>query len=131
MIYAFRALLLICLTAITWLALTSEPLPVSYQAWDKPNHWVAFFTLAFLVDYSFPRSRRNWIKWMLLIAYGLGLEVMQWLSGIRVFETYDLLADVLGIGCYLPLRGLIQRIPFLSLNPRSNDTSGGDTGQSP
>lgn len=131
MIYAFRALLLICLTAITWLALTSEPLPVGYQAWDKPNHWVAFFTLAFLADYSFPGSRRDWIKWIILAAYGLGLEVMQLLTGFRAFEFDDLLADILGIGCYLPLRGLIQRIPFLSLNPGSNDTSGGDPGQSP
>lgn len=129
MINAFRTLLLVCLTAITWLALTSEPLPVGYQAWDKPNHWIAFITLAFLADYSFPRSQRNWIKWISLAAYGLGLEVLQLLSGFRAFEVDDLLADVIGILCYLPLRGVIQRIPVLSFNPRSNDKGDG-TGRS-
>lgn len=131
MTYAFRTLLLICLTAVTWLALTSEPLPIGYQAWDKPNHWFAFITLAFLADYSFPRCRRNWTKWMLLAAYGLGLEVMQWRSGVRVFEIDDLLTDVLGIACYVPLRGLIQRIPFLSGNSGVGGMSSSDPGQSP
>lgn len=119
MTYAFRSLLAICLAAITWLALTSEPSPIGFQGWDKLNHWVAFFTLAFLADYSFPGHQRNWIKWISLAAYGLGLEVIQLIEGFRYFEIFDLLADIIGIGCYLPLRGLIQRIPVLSINRHS------------
>ena len=119
MTFAFRSLLAICLAAITWLALTSEPSPVSFQVWDKLNHWVAFVTLAFLADYSFPGQQRNWIKWISLAAYGLGLELIQLMEGFRYFEIFDLLADIIGIGCYLPLRGLIQRIPALSLSRHS------------
>ena len=116
MTYVFRSLLGICLTAVTWLALTSELLSVGVQVWDKLNHWIAFVTLAFLADYSFPGLQRNWIKWISLAAYGLGLEVLQLLSGFRYFEIFDLLADIVGIGCYLPLRALIHCIPVLSLS---------------
>jgi len=42
-------------------------------------------------------------------------KVIQLLSGFRAFDVFDLLMDIIGIGCYLPLRGLIQRIPVLSL----------------
>jgi len=122
MTYAFRSLLMICLTAISWLALTSEPLPTGLQRWDKLNHWVAFVILAFLADYSFPRVQRNWIKWICLATYGLGLEVIQLLSGFRYFETFDLLANIAGISCYLPLRRLIQRIPILSLENINDDS---------
>ena len=73
----FRLLLVTCLAAITWLALTSDPMPTAFQVWDKLNHWVAFITLAFLADYSFPQSQKNWIKWISLTAYGLGLEIIQ------------------------------------------------------
>jgi VanZ family protein len=126
----FRSLLLICLTAVTWLALTSDPMPSVFQVWDKLNHWVAFITLAFLADYSFPRARRNWIKWVSLAAYGLALEVIQRLSGSRYFEFLDLLTDIIGIASYLPLRGLIQRIAVLDQPgqpkiPEKKDRNGG------
>ena len=101
MTHLFRSLLLIALTAITWLALTPDPppLPLSYHVWDKFSHWVAFITLSFLADYSFPLMQKNWVKWVALAAYGMCLEVVQQLSGYRYFEITDLLADVIGIAC--------------------------------
>lgn len=117
MTVAFRILLLVALSTITWLALAPDPLADSYQVWDKLSHWMAFITLAFLADYSFPLMRKNWIKWISLAVYGLGLEVVQQFSGYRYFELFDVLADSIGIICYVPLRGIIQRIPVFSMAP--------------
>ncbi len=112
--WVFRLLLVTCLAVITWLALTSETMPTAFQIWDKLNHLAVFITLAFLADFSFPQSQKNWIKGVFLATYGLGLEIIQLLQGHRYFEVQDLLAEIIGVICYLPLRGHLQRIPFLS-----------------
>ncbi len=110
MLITFRLLLVASLSVITWLALTDRPMPEGVPGWDKANHLLAFLVLAFLADYSFPDIRRHWIKWLLLLAYGLGLECLQWWTGYRYFELYDLFADALGIGVYLVLRPWLGKL---------------------
>ncbi|MFP6805861.1 MAG: VanZ family protein [Pseudomonadales bacterium] len=101
MLITYRISLLICLTMVTWLALAGSEITDEIPTWDKLNHLLAFLVLAFLIDYCFPGCKQEWIKWVALAGYGLGLEVLQWLSAHRYFELYDLTTDVLGIGLYI------------------------------
>ena len=80
--------------------------------WDKFNHLFAFVTLAFLTDHSFPGLKYEWIKWISLAAYGLGLEILQWFTDYRYWEFNDLITDILGIAAYVLFRKLINYYRF-------------------
>ena len=113
----FRVACVLSLIVITWLALTSSPIAseLSPWSWDKANHFSAFITLAFLVDYSFPKRHwRDLLKWLLLLGYGIGIEYMQRWLGTRDFDVHDMFADGLGIAGYLVIRPLLERIPVLA-----------------
>lgn len=112
---AFRITFAVTLCAVTWLALTSMPMPAIVTWWDKADHLTAFIVLSFLLDYSFPgpRWQADWWKWPLLLAYGIGIEFVQGWLGTRDFEIADMLTDALGIGCWLLARPLGQRIRLL------------------
>jgi len=86
------------LTAVTVLAFlpTYEPLPdvVSYS--DKLNHVAAFFTLYLLHTAAFPllsAARHS----LLLIGYGIFIEVVQAFLPTRSSSVEDLVADSIGI----------------------------------
>lgn len=127
MIAAFRVAFALALSAVTWLAFTSSELPSPMYIWDKGNHFVAFFVLAFLLDYSFPAparrlARHNAVKWAFLMGYGVGIEVVQWYLGYRQFDFADMLGDALGIASYVVLLPLTQWLPVLAeLRPHDKD----------
>lgn len=117
LVIGFRLVGLITLGVITWLALaTAPPMPALFRIWDKADHFSAFFVLAFLLDYSFPR--RHWsdiLKWASLLGYGIGIEYMQRWLGTRDFDVHDMFADAIGISAYLLMRPLVSRLPLLRL----------------
>ena len=117
MVIGFRVACILAFIVITWLALTSSPIAseLSPWPWDKANHFSAFITLAFLVDFSFPKRHwRDMLKWLLLLGYGIGIEYMQRWLGTRDFDVHDMFADALGIAGYLVIRPLLERIPILA-----------------
>lgn len=128
-IIGFRFALIAAVAAITWLATTSAPAVVEIPVWDKAQHALAFMVLAFLIDYARPTlegtfSRANKVKWGLLIAYGVGLELLQWQLGDRVPEAYDVIADVAGIGVYCTVRPILGAIgPLAALNRFGSETT--------
>jgi len=114
---AARVLLCIALVLISWLSLTPSPPEQITLSWDKLNHFVAFFSLAFLSDFSFPQANgqrtqvnryRN--QCLMLILYGASIEISQWWFGFRVFELLDIVADCLGIFAYLLVVWLISSL---------------------
>ena len=111
----FRLAFVVTLCVVTWLALTSMPMPAIVTWWDKADHLTAFIVLSCLLDYSFPQPnpRADWWKWLLLLAYGIGIEFVQGWLGTRDFEIPDMLTDALGIGCWLLVRPLDRHIPIL------------------
>lgn len=118
----FRIAFLITLATVGWLALTSSPLPTPLHIWDKANHFLAFFVLSFLLDFSFPE--RHWtdvLKWLVLLAYGIGIEDVQHWLGTRDFDVHDMLADAIGIAGYLVVRPWLSRVSILA-RLRSQDT---------
>lgn len=82
-----------------------------FISWDKANHMLAFFVLAGLGQYSVLKG--DFIVWVLLAAYGVGIEVLQWLGGYRVFELTDIVADLTGIGLFVLFSPLLIRLPLL------------------
>ena len=114
LIAGFRTGFVITLAVVTWGALTSSPLPSPLTIWDKADHFSAFFILAFLLDYSFPK--RHWtdiLKWLVLLGYGIGIEFVQRWLGTRDFDVHDMIADAIGISGYLVIRPLVSRLPIL------------------
>ena len=73
-----RIILVVTIAFISWQATIQngiEAPPV--ENGDKILHFLAFGTLALLVDYAFPRNRFGAAKIISLILYGLAIEVVQ------------------------------------------------------
>jgi VanZ family protein len=108
----FRVLLVIALLAISFLATTRLTLPVAREMNDKINHVTAFFVLALLVDLSFPAWKFR-TKVLVLIAYGLSLEITQAYLPYRSCSLLDLGADAVGLALYGIFQPAFRDVPFL------------------
>ena len=108
----FRFLLVAALLAISFLATTRLIIPVASNLNDKVSHVIAFFTLALLVDLSFPAwSFRT--KVLVLIAYGLSIEIVQAYLPYRSCSLFDLGADAGGLALYGICQPGLRYVPFL------------------
>ena len=112
-ITSFRVLLCFTLVIVTYLATTALEFTVVSSIYDKINHFIAFFVLALLLDFSFPNFNFNMFKIILLITYGFSLEMIQHFLPHRIFSLIDVLADIVGLAGYGLLIPLIKNIPIL------------------
>lgn len=78
-------------------SLTPTPyLPhAAFDIWDKAQHALAFAVMAGLGWLSYPGSARNVVLGLLI--YGALIEVVQSLTGWRVGDWQDWLADCIGL----------------------------------
>lgn len=106
-------LLAIALLVISYLAFTPLETPVVTEFNDKVSHIFAFLVLAFLVDFSWPQTSWNPLKYIPLLGYGLFIEVVQAMMPHRIFSTWDMLADLLGLLIYPLLLPLLLRAPLV------------------
>ena len=111
-IIAFRVVLTVTLIAITHLAITSQQYPVLKDISDKANHIFAFYVLALLVDFSFPKDRLGFSKVFALLSYGVLIEVVQNFLPNRTSSLLDLLADGVGIASYGLSLPILRHIPL-------------------
>tara|TARA_R110002110_G_scaffold145504_2_gene334895 strand:+ start:218 stop:601 length:384 start_codon:yes stop_codon:yes gene_type:complete len=110
--WLIRTALVLALLIITWIALTPSPPEMTQMiSWDKANHALAFFVLAGLGQYSVVKG--DMTVWILLGFYGVSIEILQWFGGFRVFELYDIVADLVGIGLFALLSPVLLRLPLL------------------
>lgn len=108
---AVRLILVVTIAVISWQATIQngvEPPPLMNG--DKVLHFFAFGALAFLVDFAFPRSRFGAVKIILLILYGLAIEVVQSFLPYRSASAADLLTDIGGICTYALSIPLLKRL---------------------
>jgi VanZ family protein len=108
----FRMSFCITLAVVTYLATTELEFTAVSSSYDKLNHIAAFIVLALLLDFSFPNSRFNTDKFLPLIAYGVGIEVIQHYLPHRMFSFFDVGADILGLVGYGLLIPFLRRIPL-------------------
>jgi glycopeptide antibiotics resistance protein len=108
-----RAALGAVLLLITWLALTPSPPENAGFGWDKANHSAAFFVLSALSFYS--QTKQEWIGWLSLAIYGVGIEITQWAMGFRVFEIWDMIANLIGIVSCILMRPVLIHLPVIGV----------------
>lgn len=87
----------LCLTGLVTLSLlptTYLPAPV-FSIWDKAQHALGFAVLTGLGHLAYPSRPWRIVGGMLLA--GLGIELVQTVTGWRHGDGLDLLADILGI----------------------------------
>ena len=93
----FQVYLYICLVAIEFLATTTTVhIELVESMWDKSNHFIAFFVLYILLSLAYPKLTLAF-KTVLLLAFGLQIELVQEFSGRSPFSSFDMLADSIGI----------------------------------
>jgi len=81
--------------------------PESLQLNDKLIHIIVFFGFAVIVDVVTSREPFWLWKGLPLIAYGFGIEVLQYFSPDRSFSVLDGLADAFGVVLYWLVKQLI------------------------
>ena len=92
----FRVYFFITLAVIEFLATTTIHIEVVEGMWDKSNHFSAFFVLYILLSYAF--LKLSFLqKALLLVAFGLQIEVVQSFIDGRFFSMLDVVADSIGI----------------------------------
>jgi VanZ family protein len=113
-IRVYRILLIVLFGAISYLAFTPLKIPVVERTWDKMDHAIAFFALAFATDFSFPGVRYGLGKILPLLAYGVMIEVIQHHLPYRHFDLFDVVADMVGLSLYAASLPLVRRLPLLN-----------------
>ena len=95
----YRLALAVCMLVVAVLAL-SPAQDVPGFDYDKLNHLLAFIVMAWLAEGSWPQPRHALWRWMLLLGYGLLIELAQSQLPTREFSWLDLATDALGVLLY-------------------------------
>jgi len=85
----------VALAAVLVLSLAPLGPDVPGTGWDKSNHLLGFALLALLGLAAFPSHARTILAG--LLAYGALIEALQSLTGYRLAEWGDWIADALGV----------------------------------
>jgi len=92
----FKALFYICVVAILYLATTTQEIKPLEHTWDKANHFIAFTTLYILLSLAYQNLSLR-IKALILIGFGIMIEIVQSFIPGRDFSGFDVIADSIGI----------------------------------
>jgi VanZ family protein len=85
----------VCLVVVLVASLMPPQVIEQPMGWDKMHHAMAFAVLAMLGCSAFPERK---VQVLLgLLAYGGLIELLQSLTGYRIAETMDVVADGVGI----------------------------------
>lgn len=100
---------LIC--AITYLSLAPMPEIPGPTLSDKVLHTLAYAGITFWGFYGFPKGGLKLVAFV--IAWGILIELLQWLTPTRMLELLDMLANSLGAfigwGCFKIFENLCNR----------------------
>ncbi len=67
---------------------------------DKLAHALIFFGLSWLIDLAYREYKFLFMLALVLLSYGLIVELLQGFSGYRSFSVFDLIADAVGVAFY-------------------------------
>jgi len=83
---------------VMYLSLMSHPPePFKFSNMDKLEHGFAYGLMAWWFCQLYLSTRSRLLVVGLLISMGIGLEFVQGWSGYRYFDTWDMLANSLGV----------------------------------
>ncbi len=112
-IILFRVALVVAVLVILYLTTTPVQYEVGQNINDKVSHALAFLSLSFLADYSFPRSHFSIRKIVPVLAYGVLIEYIQYFLPYREFSLLDMVGNTVGLLIYILFIPLFQRVPLL------------------
>ena len=109
----YKGLLWVALITILLLSLLplSSPMLELFSWQDKVHHFVAHGALCFLAIRSYGDSHSIWTIGFSLVAFGLGLEIAQSITGYRFGDPLDVVANSLGIVIVATMHLVQQRNP--------------------
>jgi len=102
-----RAVVITLMVLGIWVATKKLDFPPDVNVNDKLIHAVVFFGFAVLVDLASSRKPFWLWKGLPLLAYGIGIEVMQYFTPFRSFSVADMVADFAGILIYFLLKSSV------------------------
>lgn len=110
----FKALFWIVLVVVFAMAETPSALktPELFD-WDKLNHGAAFVVLSFLLSYSYPEKTLPFRDFILLMGFGILIEIVQYFVPGRSCSLEDLVADASGLAVFYLLLPPLSRLPIL------------------
>jgi len=104
----FKIMFSLCVIVIFYLATTTQEIKPLEYTWDKANHFIAFMTLYILLNLAY-QSLNIKIKALMLIGYGIFIEIVQYFIPGRDFSGFDVIADSIGIFIGVVLFMLYQK----------------------
>lgn len=104
----YKAMFYGCLIVIEYLATTTREIKVIEHSWDKANHFIAFMTLYILLSFAY-RHLHRMPKALILLAFGLQIEIVQAFIPGRDFSGFDVVADSIGIGMGMVFYALYEK----------------------
>lgn len=119
--FLWRTVLIVSVAGIMFLATTSQPYPIPSAGNDKINHILAFIELTVVSRLAWPNLRPIFLA-LILLGYGLSIELIQDQLSYRYFSLADLLADGIGIAIgFLPWPGIRSRKPEHTPSASTNE----------
>jgi VanZ family protein len=82
---------------VIWLSLTPHPVHIPVANGDKLGHFAAFATLMFWFAQLETGHRARVAYAIGFVALGVALEFAQRLTGYRVFDVADMVANAIGV----------------------------------
>jgi len=92
----FKVSFFVTLGMIEFLATTTRHIAVVESIWDKANHFMAFFVLYILLSLAYKELSIPF-KTVVLLAFGMQIEIVQSFIDGRYFSMFDVFADAIGI----------------------------------
>ena len=111
---SFKLYFLVCLLSIEFLATTTIHIEIVESIWDKANHFTAFFVLYVLLSFAY-KNLNILVKSLLLVAFGLQIEIVQSFIDGRFFSLLDVVADSIGILIGIVLFVILSKIKIFTI----------------
>ena len=109
--YFFRVIFFISIIVIEFLATTTTVhIEIVENIWDKANHFIAFFTLYVLLSFGFVKLSVV-KKIILLLLFGIQIEISQHFIDGRFFSILDVFADFVGLTVAVITMKILVREP--------------------
>lgn len=106
----FKILFYIAVVGVLYLAIIPDNIAIPSVYADKIKHVSAFFVLSFLLNRASSTIQHRLRNMGALLAFGLFIEIVQFLFPNRESSVYDLLADAVGILLFQLLYSLFKFI---------------------
>jgi VanZ family protein len=93
----YKILFFIATTSVLLLALIPNGGGINISTWDKANHFIAFFTLSFLLNRASSTINARIRNMLSLLGFGMSIEIFQAFTSYRASDINDIFADGVGI----------------------------------